>query len=113
MSVKPLKVHMFRKDSAHVSQTHAMKFHFGYACSAGGLEAYGADPTFNPQSSMYSSISLQQKWRYFNASDNSPEVSLAGVPFAFYSRPSSGYGDGFPVFFPVLGSHLRGNDHLL
>lgn len=83
------------------------------ACSTGGLEAYGVDPAFNPHSSMYSSISVQNKWRHFNLSDNSPDISITGVPFAFHGRPSTGYDDGFPIFFPVLHSHQSSSANVL
>ena len=69
---------------------------------AGGLEAYGVDPSFNTHSTLYRPDVLQRMWQFFNASSHSPDVSTSGAPFAFYPRRSVGFADGFPVFFPVL-----------
>jgi hypothetical protein len=63
------------------------------------------DPTFNTHSTLFRSDSLQRKRQFFNCSQHSPELAASGSPFAFFPRHSIGYGDGFPVFFPVL-THL-------
>jgi hypothetical protein len=68
----------------------------------GGIRAFGVDPSFNTRSGLYRSDSFQRRWQFFNSSKSSPEVSTAGVPFAFFPRTAYGYDDGFPVFFPVL-----------
>jgi hypothetical protein len=72
---------------------------------AGGRQPYGVDPSFNSHSSLYRSDSFQRRWQFFNSSANSPELSAAGAPFAFFPRRSRGYNDGFPVFFPVREKH--------
>jgi hypothetical protein len=68
---------------------------------AGGLRAYGVDPSFNTYSRLYRPDSFQRIWQFFNSSTNSSELSATGTPFAFFPRPSHGFKDGFPVFFPV------------
>jgi hypothetical protein len=71
------------------------------AVHTGGTEAYGVDPSFNTHSRLYRTDALQRRWQFFNSSERSPELSMAGAPFAFFPRSSHGYDDGFPVFFPV------------
>jgi hypothetical protein len=69
---------------------------------AGGIQAYGVDPSFNAHSRLYRPDSYQRSWHFFNSSDSSPELSTTRAPFAFFPRSARGYNDGFPVFFPVI-----------
>lgn len=72
---------------------------------------YGVDPAFDPNSPLFSSDVTQNVWEFFNASVAAQEVAPTGLPRAFFPRPLSGHGAGFPVVIPVHSPNLSLQSH--